>query len=108
MRWNARLREMNYKMANHKLVTVLVAIAALAGILVGSGHIALADNVNNKNNIDLNTPTDTQVCKTTAEHSPIIGGAGSPTMGAGAGPSSCSAAHTDTTAQSGGIPTPTP
>jgi hypothetical protein len=70
---------------NHKTATVLVAIAALAGVLVlstsaiGSGHIALAanDNVikvfNNKaHNVQTNT-NEKQVCKTTGSNSPISG-----------------------------------
>ena len=78
---------MKYKMIsikNHKTATVLVAIAALAGVLVlstsaiGSGHIALAANesikvFNNKaHNVQTNT-NEKQVCKTTGSNSPISG-----------------------------------
>jgi hypothetical protein len=88
---------------NHKPATVLVAIAALAGVLVvstsaiGSGRIALAvhDNdtiVSHFNNTGVNVQTDTnqkQECKTAGGASGITG--------------SCTAASTDTVTQSGGI-----
>ncbi len=70
------------RIKNHKAATVLVAIAALAGVLVlstsaiGSGHIALAANIKVFNNKAHNVQTDThekQVCKTTGSNSPISG-----------------------------------
>ena len=88
---------------NHKPATVLVVIAALAGVLVvstsaiGSGHIALADTITkNVNNTGVNVPTNTdqnQDCKT--------GGGGTPTGSPITG--SCTATSTDTITQSGGI-----
>lgn len=80
-------------MINHR-TDVLFVIAALASILVGSGHIALADNIN-KNNTGIYLPTNTnqkQVCKTSGENSPI----------SGSGPGSCTARSSDTIAESGG------
>ncbi len=84
---------------NHKPATVLVVIAALAGVLVvstsaiGSGHIALADTITkNVNNTGVNVPTDTdqkQYCTTAGGTSPVTG--------------SCTASSTDTITQSGGI-----
>jgi hypothetical protein len=86
---------------NHKPETVLVAIAALAGVLVvgtvaiGSGHFALAVNENITkiiNNKGVNVQTDTnqnQDCKTVGANSPIG--------------TSCTATSTDTVTQSGGI-----
>jgi hypothetical protein len=84
---------------NHKPATVLVAIAALAGVLVvstsaiGSGHIALADTITKRvNNTGINVPTDTdqkQDCETAGGTSPITG--------------SCHATSSDTITQSGGI-----
>ncbi len=86
---------------NHKSATVLVAIAALAGVLVvstsaiGSGHMALAanDNVTKVfNNKGVNVQTDTnqkQECQTAGGTSGIT--------------NSCTATSTDTVTQSGGI-----
>ena len=79
---------------NNKTPAVLVAIAALAAVLVGasamgSGHMALAGNVNNTG---INVPTDTQQkqeCETAGGTSPVTG--------------SCTATSTDTVTQSGGI-----
>ena len=84
-------------MINHR-TDILFVIAALASILVGSGHIALADNIN-KNNTGIYLPTNTnqkQVCKTSGENSPI----------SGSGPNSCNASSSDTIAESGGATTP--
>ena len=80
-------------MINHR-TDVLFVIAALASILVGSGYIALADNIN-KNNTGIYLPTNTnqkQVCKTSGENSPI----------SGSGHGSCTARSSDTIAESGG------
>ncbi|MGC1932105.1 MAG: hypothetical protein WA667_24295 [Candidatus Nitrosopolaris sp.] len=80
---------------NQKTANILVAIAALAAVLVGSGHMAFADNGNDTkvfNNTAINVQTDTNQkteCKTTGETSPISG--------------SCTAASTNNVAQSGGI-----
>ena len=84
---------------NHKTATVLVAIAALAGVLVsstvaiGSGHIALADDITKLyNNTGISVPTHTnqkQECETAGETSPISG--------------SCLSTSTNTITQSGGI-----
>ena len=85
---------------NHKPATVLVVIAALAGVLVvstvaiGSVHKALADETITKhvNNTGINVPTDTnqkQECQTAGGQSPIG--------------TSCTATSTDTVTQSGGI-----
>ena len=79
---------------NNKTPAVLVAIAALAAVLVGasamgSGHMALAHNINNTG---INVPTDTQQqqeCETAGGSSGIS--------------NSCHAASTDTITQSGGI-----
>ena len=80
---------------NNKTPAVLVAIAALAAVLVGStaaigsGNMALAGNVNNTG---INVPTDTQQkqeCETAGGTSGIS--------------NSCTAASTDTVTQSGGI-----
>ena len=83
----------------HKIVTGLVAIAALAGVLVsstvaiGSGHIALADDITKiYNNTSISVPTHTnqkQECDTAGESSGIT--------------NSCTAASRDTISQSGGI-----
>jgi hypothetical protein len=70
---------MNHKMThvmNHKTATVLLAIAALAGVLVGCGHMAFAET-KLFNNTAINKQTDTdedQKCKTTGRSFPIIGG----------------------------------
>ena len=61
---------------NNKTPAVLVAIAALAAVLVGasamgSGHMAIAGNVNNTG---INVPTDTQQkqeCETAGGTSPV-------------------------------------
>ena len=84
---------------NHKTATVLVAIAALAGVLVsstvaiGSGHIALADDITKLyNNKGISVPTHTnqkQECDTAGGRSGIT--------------NSCTAASRDTITQSGGI-----
>ena len=83
---------------NHKPATVLVAIAALAGVLVstsviGSGHIALADTITKNITIRVsNVPTDTdqkQYCTTAGGNSPSH--------------DSCTATSGDTITQSGGI-----
>ena len=80
---------------NNKTPAVLVAIAAIAAALVGStvaigsGHMALAANVNNTG---INIPTDTQQkqeCETAGGTSPIDG--------------SCTASSTVTNTQSGGV-----
>ena len=79
---------------NNKTPAVLVAIAALAAVLVGasamgSGHMAIAGNVNNTG---INVPTDTQQkqeCETAGGNSGVS--------------NSCTAASTDTVTQSGGI-----
>jgi hypothetical protein len=79
---------------NNKTPAVLVAIAAFAAVLVaasavGSGHMALAGNVNNTG---INVPTDTQQkqeCETAGGSSGIS--------------NSCHAASTDNITQSGGI-----
>ncbi|MDQ6863008.1 MAG: hypothetical protein M3044_04220 [Thermoproteota archaeon] len=73
---------MNHKIAritrDHKIATVLVAIAALAAVLVAnaagveSGHIALAG----KGNDGISLPTDTkqkQECQTAGGTSPVTG-----------------------------------
>ncbi|MGB6673210.1 MAG: hypothetical protein WBE34_12315, partial [Candidatus Nitrosopolaris sp.] len=86
--------EMRSIINNNKTPAVLVAIAALAAVLVGasamgSGHMALAHNINNTG---INVPTDTQQkqeCETAGGTSPIT--------------ASCTAASTDTVTQSGGI-----
>jgi hypothetical protein len=86
--------EMRSIINNNKTPAVLVAIAALAAVLVGasamgSGHMALAGNVNNTG---INVPTDTQQkqeCETAGGTSPVTG--------------SCTATSTDTVTQSGGI-----
>jgi hypothetical protein len=89
---------------NYKPATVLVAIAALAGVLVvstvaiGSGHFALGAETETKtitknlNNPGINVPTDTdqkQDCLTAGGQSQVSG--------------SCTAGSTDTITQSGGI-----
>ena len=87
---------------NHKPATVLVVIAALAGVLVvstvtiGSIHKALADEsktiTKNVTNSGVNVPTDTdqkQECETAGGNSGVT--------------NSCTAASTDTVTQSGGI-----
>jgi hypothetical protein len=86
--------EMRSIIKNNKTPAVLVAIAALAAVLVGasaigSGHMALANNVNNTG---INVPTDTQQkqeCETAGGTSPVSG--------------SCTAASTNTITSSGGI-----
>jgi hypothetical protein len=86
--------EMRSIINNNKTPAVLVAIAAFAAVLVGasamgSGHMALAGNVNNTG---INVPTDTQQkqeCETAGGTSPVTG--------------SCTAQSTDTVTQSGGI-----
>jgi hypothetical protein len=75
---------------------LLLVMAAIASVLVGSAHFALADNIN-KNNIGINIPTETdqkQVCKTTGQNAPLIGG-------------SCTAGSSNTITESGGDITPT-
>ena len=89
---------------NYKPATVLVAIAALAGMLavstvaIGSVHKALADETKTitknirVNNTGVNVPTDTdqkQNCETAGSGSTIGG--------------SCTAFSQDTVTQSGGI-----
>jgi hypothetical protein len=88
---------------NYKPTTVLVAIAALAGMLavstvaIGSVHKALAETVTitkdlRVNNTGVNVPTNTdqkQNCETAGANSGIGG--------------SCTASSTDTITQSGGI-----
>ncbi|MFZ0895237.1 MAG: hypothetical protein WAZ77_12115 [Candidatus Nitrosopolaris sp.] len=79
---------------NNKTPAVLVAIAALAAVLVGasamgSGHMALAHNINNTG---INVPTDTQQqqeCETAGGSSGVS--------------NSCHADSTDNISQSGGI-----
>jgi hypothetical protein len=86
--------EMRSIINNNKTPAVLVAIAALAAVLVGasamgSGHMAIAGNVNNTG---INVPTDTQQkqeCETAGGNSGVT--------------NSCTAASTDTVTQSGGI-----
>jgi hypothetical protein len=82
---------------NHKRATVLLAIAALAGMVaIGSIHNALADKTvtitTRVNNTGVNVPTDTyqkQDCLTAGGSSGIT--------------NSCTASSTDTITQSGGI-----
>jgi hypothetical protein len=95
---------MKYKMTsvkNQKSATVLVAIAALAGVFVvswsaiGSARIALADDtkVSHSNNTGVNIQTDTnqkQECKTAAGTNSGI-------------TNSCAATSSDSITQSGGI-----
>jgi hypothetical protein len=87
--------EMRSIINNNKTPAVLVAIAALAAVLVGStsaigsGHMALAGNVTNTG---INVPTDTQQkqeCETAGGSSGVS--------------NSCTAASTDTITQSGGL-----
>ncbi|MFY9794730.1 MAG: hypothetical protein WAK17_18210 [Candidatus Nitrosopolaris sp.] len=80
---------------NQKAVTALAAISAIAAVLIGSVHMALAadDNITKIiNNKGVNVQTDTnqkQDCQTAGETSPIS--------------NSCTATSTDTVTQSGGI-----
>jgi hypothetical protein len=92
---------------NYKPATVLVAIAALAGVLavstvvIGSVHKALAETVTitkniGVNNTGINVPTDTgqkQNCQTVGANS----GIGDTTGG------SCTASSSDNIQESGGI-----
>jgi hypothetical protein len=93
MQWNDSHREMNYKTRSitkkHKPATVLVAIAALAGVLVvstsaiGSGHMAFAykgfsrgvvhmKGDNGKHAIEQSTNIDQKtICETAGGNSPI-------------------------------------
>jgi hypothetical protein len=71
---------MNHKMTqnNHKTTTVLLAVAVIAGLLVGTGHTAFAGAKLTKlfypgNNKQIDTNED-QKCKTTGRSFPIIGG----------------------------------
>jgi hypothetical protein len=85
---------------NHNPATVLVAIAALAGVLVvstsaiGSVHMALAAETitKNVNNTGVNVQTGTnqkQDCQTAGGNSQVM--------------NSCTASSIDTITQSGGI-----
>jgi hypothetical protein len=87
--------EMRSIIKNNKTPAVLVAIAALAAVLVGStaaigsGNMALAGNVNNTG---INVPTDTQQkqeCQTAGGTSPIT--------------SSCTAASNNNVSSTGGL-----
>lgn len=64
---------MNHKMTknNHKTTTGLLAVAVIAGLLVGTGHTAIADTKLTNKQIDTN---EDQKCKTIGRSFPIIGG----------------------------------
>jgi hypothetical protein len=79
---------------NQKAVTALAAISAIAAVLIGSVHMALAaDNITkiiNNKGVNVQTYTNQkQDCQTAGETSPIS--------------NSCTATSTDTVTQSGGI-----
>jgi hypothetical protein len=82
---------------NYKPATVLVAIAALAGVVaIGSVHNAFADDTKTitktTTNTGVNVQTNTdqkQECQTAAGNSPISG--------------SCTATSSNTVTESGGI-----
>lgn len=71
---------MNHKMTqnNHKTITVLLAIAVIAGLLVGTGHTAIAGaKLTKLSYAGINKQIDTnedQKCKTMGRSFPIIGG----------------------------------
>jgi hypothetical protein len=70
---------MNHKMTqkNHKTTTLLLAIAVIACILVGTGHTAFAGAKFKLFYSDINKQIDTsedQKCKTTGRSFPMIGG----------------------------------
>ena len=71
---------MNHKMTqnNHKTTTLLLAVAVIAGLLVGTGHTAIAGAKLTKLfyagiNKQIDTNED-QKCKTMGRSFPIIGG----------------------------------
>jgi glucan phosphoethanolaminetransferase (alkaline phosphatase superfamily) len=75
-------------------VTALAAISAIAAVLIGSVHMALAaDNITkiiNNKGVNVQTYTNQkQDCQTAGETSPIS--------------NSCTATSTDTVTQSGGV-----
>jgi hypothetical protein len=95
--------QMNHKMTSiakdHKTVTALVVLAAVAAVLVtstaavGTGHMALAANGNKtKGNDGISVPTVTkqpQECETAGGTSPVTG--------------ACTATSTNTITESGGV-----